>query len=85
MTEKSPQRTYPHYFKKIPEGVSHIDIYAVLRLWEVTDPALQHAVKKLLCSGNRGAKNRETDLREARDSIDRAIEMHAQFEQGEAP
>lgn len=52
-----------------------IDIYDVLRAWDVTCPAIQHAVKKLLAPGQRGHKDRITDLREALASVQRGIEM----------
>jgi len=52
-----------------------VDVYDVLRAFEVTDPAVQHAVKKLLCSGNRGHKDRKQDLEEAVQSIERAIDV----------
>lgn len=50
-----------------------VDVYAVLRAFEVVDPAIQHGVKKLLCPGQRGAKSYLTDLMEARASIEDAI------------
>jgi hypothetical protein len=52
-----------------------VDVYDVLRAFKVTDPAVQHAVKKLLCSGNRGHKDRKQDLEEAVQSIERAIDV----------
>lgn len=51
------------------------DVYAVLDAFEVTCPARQHAIKKLLCSGLRGKGDVAQDLQEARDAIDRAIQM----------
>lgn len=51
------------------------DVYAVLAAFDVTCPGSQHAIKKLLCSGIRGKGNRLQDLKEARDAIDRAIQM----------
>jgi len=68
---------HTHYHK----GVSHlqtIDVYRVLDLFGVTHPAIQHAVKKLLCAGQRGAKDYGRDLREAYDSSDRALQMIAE-------
>jgi len=52
-----------------------IDVYDVLQAFNVTCPATQHAVKKLLCTGVRGHKDGDTDLLEARESITRAIEL----------
>lgn len=53
-----------------------VDVYDVLKAFEVTCPATQHAVKKLLCSGLRGHKDLQTDLIEAKESIIRAIELN---------
>lgn len=52
-----------------------IDIYDVLQAWQVTNPAIQHAIKKLLQPGQRGHKTRTEDLQEALVSIERAIEL----------
>ncbi len=72
-----PENTtsYPHYFKALPKNVTHVDVYWVLQAWSVSNPAVQHAVKKMLCTGNRGVKDKTTDLEEARDSLNRAIEL----------
>lgn len=51
------------------------DVYAVLIAFNVTCPARQHAIKKLLCSGIRGKGSCLQDLSEARDAIDRAIQI----------
>ena len=53
----------------------YIDVYDVLLAFEVKNPATQHAIKKLLASGQRGYKDEVQDLEEARDSIVRAIEL----------
>lgn len=52
-----------------------IDVYDVLTAFDVRNPAVQHAVKKLLAPGQRGAKDALTDLREAMQSIERAIQI----------
>ena len=52
------------------------DVYAVLVAFGVTCPARQHAVKKLLCAGSRGKADVGQDLAEARDAVDRAIQIH---------
>ena len=49
-----------------------IDVYDVLDAFGVENPATAHAIKKLLCTGSRGAKDWETDLQEAIDSLERA-------------
>ena len=59
-----------HYFKQVPAGATHIDVYRVLMMFNVTDPCLQHAVKKLLVAGGRGAgKDITQDIKEAIDSL----------------
>ena len=52
-----------------------IDVYEVLEAFEVTCPARQHAIKKLLCSGLRGKGDILQDLREAHEAVLRAVEM----------
>ena len=42
-----------------------LDIYRILSLYDVTDPCLQHSIKKLLCAGKRGVKNQTQDINEA--------------------
>jgi len=54
-----------------------IDVYDVLKAFEVNNPATAHAVKKLLASGQRGYKDVIQDLQEAVQSIERAIELES--------
>ena len=65
---------HKHYFKDVSH-LETIDVYRVLSLYEVTDPCIQHAVKKLLACGQRGSKPAAQDLQEAIDSLNRCIEM----------
>jgi len=51
------------------------DVYDILKAFNVTCPATQHAVKKLLCPGMRGDKNYLRDLREAGQSVARAVQL----------
>ena len=51
------------------------DVYSVLAAFEVDCPARQHAIKKLLMPGQRGAKSEVQDLDEALVSVSRAIDM----------
>jgi hypothetical protein len=57
-----------------------IDVYDVLKAFNVINPAVQHAVKKLLAPGLRGHKTLIQDLDEARISIVRAIEIEKENE-----
>jgi hypothetical protein len=52
-----------------------IDVYDVLKAFNVQNPAIQHAIKKLLKGGERGVKSKVQDYTEAIESITRAIEL----------
>lgn len=66
---------HSHYFKDVSK-LNSIDIYRVLELFEVSNPCLQHAIKKLLVCGGRGAgKDINQDIQEAIDSLERWQEM----------
>ena len=66
------------YLRKITCVVeSYADVYAVLEAFAVSCPARQHAIKKLLCCGLRGKGDAMQDLKEARDAVDRAIQMES--------
>lgn len=69
------QRKHSHYFKDV-SNLNEIDVYAVLTLFEVHDPCIAHAAKKLLCTGNRGHKDFETDVQDAIDSLVRWKELN---------
>lgn len=51
------------------------DVYDVLKAFEVTNPALQHLIKKALKVGKRGHKDLETDLQDIIDSANRAKQL----------
>ena len=68
------------YQRTVPSTT--IDVYDVLHAYSVTNPATQHAVKKLLQPGKRGHKDTLTDLREALASIQRAIQIEEQSTRG---
>lgn len=53
-----------------------VDVYDVLKAFEVTCPALQHLIKKALCVGIRGHKDEAQDLQDIIDSAHRAMELH---------
>ena len=52
-----------------------MDVYDVLKGFNVQCPAMQHAIKKMLCSGLRGHKGTVQDKEEAIASIIRSIEL----------
>lgn len=55
-----------------------LDIYRILKLYDVCDPCLQHSIKKLLCAGKRGVKNQTQDINEAILSLKRFLEMQGE-------
>lgn len=74
---------HPHYHKDV-RHLETIDVYRVLALFNVADPCIQHAVKKLLVAGGRGAgKDVSKDIQEAIDSLQRWQEMGAEDKQAQ--
>ena len=66
---------YQKYFKNV-KHLDEVDVYRVLNLFDVTDHALGHAVKKLLLCGVRtGGKTPIQEVVEARDTLNRWVEM----------
>jgi len=63
------------HYKKTVAGLQFVDVYRVLTLFGVTDPCIQHAVKKMLVAGGRGAKDISQDVQEAIDTLQRWQEM----------
>lgn len=60
---------YAHDYKGI-----RLDPYRIMLVYGITHPAHQHALKKLLRAG-KSSKDLRTDLIEARDTIDRFLQM----------
>lgn len=58
--------------------VTTVDVYRVLYAFGVSDPATQHAIKKMLCMGLRGHKDHLTDLNDSIDSLQKAKELYGQ-------
>jgi hypothetical protein len=73
-----PQVSAPkhnHYFKDVSH-LNTVDVYRILKIFNVTDPCIQHAIKKLLVAGGRGAgKDINKDIQEAIDSLVRYQEI----------
>ena len=64
----------PSKYTKLIHGVD-VDVYDVLMAWSVTNPALQHLIKKALQCGQRGHKDKQQDLQDIIDSAIRAQEL----------
>jgi hypothetical protein len=76
---QSLSEKYPKYYKPVG-SLKEVDVYAVHYLFDIQDPSgcIQHASKKLLLSGARtGGKSMFMDIREARDTLTRWLELHA--------
>ncbi len=71
-------KPYSIYFKDV-RHLDEIDVYAVHQVFNILDPsgAIHHASKKLLLSGVRtGGKSKYKDIKEARDSLNRWLELN---------
>lgn len=74
LIKNEPANLYQKPFTNRMKQNQTCDVYDVLNMFEVTCPMKQHAIKKLLVTGNRlGNKNETQDLEEARWSIDEAV------------
>lgn len=75
----SLSKQYPKYYKDV-RMLDEVDVYAVHQLFNIQDPsgAIQHASKKLLLSGVRtGGKSKRDDIKEARDTLTRWLQLDA--------
>ena len=67
---------YPKYFKSVVND-THIDVYRVHQLFNLNNEMLCHASKKLLLAGERtGEKSLRKDVIEARDTLNRYLELN---------
>lgn len=76
--EGSLAQKYPAYYKDVGH-LNEIDVYAVHHIFKIQDPsgALQHASKKILLSGVRtGGKSTFKDIKEARDTLTRWLQLN---------
>lgn len=71
--QRKGERVMGKYQRQCKDSV--IDVYDVLQAFEVNNPAIAHAVKKLLAPGKRGVKDVIQDLEESISAILRAIEL----------
>lgn len=62
-----------------------VDVYDVLEAFRVNDQPIAHAIKKLLCAGTRGHKDKVQDLKEAIQSIERQLEKESVDKTEQAP
>lgn len=52
-----------------------VDVYCVIKAFKITCSAQAHALKKVLCAGERGKGSRIADLKGAIAALNRAIEL----------
>lgn len=80
VNEKTDSNTVQNkYDRKIigKDGIECVvDVYDVLKAFDVKCPALQHLIKKALCAGLRGHKDLSTDLQDIIDSSLRAKKLY---------
>ena len=70
-----PETKYDHtIFNKRGQSIE-VDVYDVLEAFKVTNPASQHAIKKLLCAGRRGKGSAVTDVDESIVASQRALDI----------
>lgn len=71
------ERKHSHYFKDV-RHLDYIDVYELNKLFPVDDDTdcILHARKKLLvCGGRGGRKDMITDITEARDTLNRYLQI----------
>lgn len=76
--QPSMSELYPKYYKDFSD-VNEADVYLVHDRFKIEDPSgcIHHASKKLLLSGVRtGGKSKYDDVREARDTLNRWLEIN---------
>ena len=68
-------KQHSHYFIDVSD-VDEIDFYEIAKRYNVTDPCVQHILKKCLAIGNRGHKSLHTDMKDIHDTAVRMLAMH---------
>lgn len=66
------------YMREIKPGV-WVDVYDILNAFKVTDPCLQHLLKKALAVGQRGHKDTAEDYKDILASAERAVELFEEW------
>lgn len=73
-----PQNPYQRTIIGLDGSKCVVDVYRVLDAFKTDSPALDHAIKKILCPGTRHQKDREQDLKEAIKSIEAELLLMSQ-------
>lgn len=74
IAQREPAATSDSKYNRPCNGIT-IDVYDILKAFNVTCPALQHLIKKALAVGQRGHKDASEDLKDILASAKRAIEL----------
>lgn len=70
---------HSHYYRKCPYPV--IDFYRIADLYKISDPNIQHCIKKLLAAGMRGGgKDIFHDIQDVIDTLTRWQAMRREDE-----
>ena len=69
------RQAHSHYYIDVSD-VNEIDFYEIALRYNVTDPCIQHILKKCLAVGNRGHKDFKRDLQDIADTAQRALKVH---------
>lgn len=75
---KTLAQRYPAYYKDVSH-LNEVDVYAVHHVFQINDPSgcIHHSSKKLLLSGVRtGGKPVSQDIKEARDTLTRWLQLN---------
>ena len=73
-----PRNPYQRTIVGLDGSKCVVDVYRVLDAFKTDSPALDHAIKKILCPGTRHQKDREQDLKEAIKSIEAELLLMSQ-------
>lgn len=76
--ELNPQSAYHRTIIGLDGSKCVVDVYRILEAFKTDSPALDHAIKKILCPGTRHAKTREQDFKEAIKSIEAELLLMSQ-------
>lgn len=83
LSSSKPSAQYEKYFRDFSD-VDYVDVYLVHQKFGIEDKsgALHHASKKILLSGTRtGGKSKYQDIKEARDTLNRWLEINTEKQQ----
>ena len=70
---------HPSQYHRTFQGAT-LDLYRVAKLWGLDSNPLFHAMKKIMMAGERGHKDKATDLKEAIVAIQEELKMMEEFE-----